>query len=257
MSTSNTIFLWNPHHEPFVTSGDNADLPPASKAMLGCVAPFMIILVLTGIVIALLAVREWISYDALNERGVVTQGEYIDYGSSDVGSRTYNVYYTYVVEDVEHRGSQVVTGVQNAQDRVGQTLDVLYDPEQPSLSRPGTRASTSGRTLMTIGAVIWNIIVVAVVLTLWRVANEPVRLHKAGQLVMGEVLDFAAHEHVSNEQLVSISLRYDFQSPQTQARIEHTHKGLRRREDLDLDAPPQPGDPVAILYANDQKFEVL
>ncbi|MBN1965304.1 MAG: hypothetical protein JW910_11715, partial [Anaerolineae bacterium] len=63
MSTPNNVFLWNPRHEAFVTSGDNADLPPASRAMFGCVVPFMIIFAITGVVMVLLTVREWINYD--------------------------------------------------------------------------------------------------------------------------------------------------------------------------------------------------
>lgn len=111
-------------------------------------------------------------------------------------------------------------------------------------------------SLLTLGVFLFNVFVLGLYLSGFRLAQKRSQLEKKGDLLWGEVMASSGIQDRDGD--LTIRVEYRFQEPSRRRRKRYIEGKVREfRNDLKESALPAPGTPVAILYLNRNNYEIL
>jgi hypothetical protein len=140
----------------------------------------------------------------------------------------------------------------------GLPIGVIYLPDNPAVSRvQGSEIEPTliPRGILTVGLLIGAVAALAAGILHVRTARSP---RSRGRLLQGEVLDWQTQDMNSGtkDRYFQVALRYAFRNPQGQ-RVEHTHTMKMAPGKYQSSYFPKAGAPLAVLYVDDNGYEVL
>jgi hypothetical protein len=232
---------------------------PPLLARLGCGLlswGIVLLALVSGTVIGVAGFSIYDDYLALQERGIVREGRVLDKRiSTSDDSDTYYLRYGYPYQGQAYEHEQIVSeGLYNSY-RVGATIPVRLDPQNPGLSRiDGTQNYDDAIFAWWCGTLV-SVGVPLLFFASAQAARRRRRLARNYQVVMGKV--FKVQGAIDEEDKVyKITLTYRFISPQSGKVCQKTLRDIAR-SDLDPDRLPTVGTPVKVAYLDDKTFEVL
>jgi hypothetical protein len=214
----------------------------------------MVLLCVVGLVMLGVGLFAYRDYATLRDDGLIAEGALINRDIYRGKSITYSLVYQFEVREGRHMGSyrgeqKVGKGKYNSVE-VGDVVSILYDPNDPTLSRMAD-LNTSPIALIVIGGAI-----VFLGLMLGRAGfrnrKENELLAQEGKILYGAI---ATCSGIRERSSYIINVSYSFISPETGEKIRG--RMFKTRNDLRGKPLPEPGTPVAILYRNDEHHEML
>lgn len=242
-------FLLQPANANFL-SGKSRSI--SQELGMGCGLLFMVPFMLVGIFVLGMAFNDFQHYNTLSERGAVGQGEVTDkHISEGDDSDSYYIAYRFSHETTAYTAEDDVDKRFYENVEQGQTVEVLYDPRNPTLSAlQGYNENPSG---ILIFGIVWNAIVFpAGFLVVWQSMRSK-QLARRGTVINGQLITIKGAKDSDDDYILSIE--YSFHAPDTQKL--HIERAKGKRNDLKEAKLPQPGTPVAVIYQNPGNFRML
>ena len=243
-------FLLNPANQAYL---DGTKRRPQFNSQHGCLGLFASFFALVGFLLTLGVIQNIGLTLQLSMSGVVGQAVITDMQIDDSDdSTTYELVYEYrAIGQVYIQRDSVERDVYNATG-MGERIDILYLPTEPSVSRVG-----SERPFFQ-----WNWLVILLsggfmvggglsVAYFWKQLRKEQRVTANGIRVEGYVIE--AREKKDSDGDLWLTLGYELLSPISSVvlRGEQTIRIYHQR------ALPKRGSPVVVLYADDAHFAVL
>lgn len=248
---SSDIFLLHADNAAYF-EGSNSR--PASLSNRGCSFCLLVLMLLLLIGIAMVggAYIQYQEFLRLRQVGVVTDGQMIErrYSTSDDSTTYYLTYRFQAAEKTYTREQSVKKGRYNRFERGGH-LEILYDPQNPHLSR--IQGTNNPPTFFMLFGVGWMIVMLGVFAGFIHGYRQNNKLCKEGFIVYGQIEQIKGQKDSDGD--LQITLEYRFISPQSGQTIRKKDK--RQRNDLKDWPLPMPETPVAIMYLNDNHFSLL
>jgi uncharacterized protein DUF3592 len=239
------VFLLDRRNRKFVekTSPDSARLQDARRSLGG----IALILTFVGAVL-FLAVSTHVTDNRLTESGTVTTGVIIGKAESHQDTYSCRVTYRFSAPPIYEREAQIRYQLCPTF-AVGQTVEVVYDPQQPSYSNLKSSIETPKYPVWPVGIGFLGMLV-AIRWQMSKVRRER-RLCAEGQVICGSL--------VSKEiDLDHLTMRYRFRTP-SGFTIESEAEGSVSRSNWSNDSRffPDKPDLVAVLLLSEAEFYLL
>lgn len=250
------LFLLHPNSLNFIKGRARHPFPMLNSCALGCTTLFLIPFFLTGLFFLVINAYEWYEWLLLSQNRITTTAYIVDkrIDTESDGDVSYYVLYRFLYDEREYQREERVEGDVYYQVKEGSSRDVIFAPQNPSVSRlEDDGFSVNAPISLTLFTVCWNGFFGFVIYSGSRRVNQLSRLAKSGRVVTGEIVDCQGRKDSEGD--FQLSVTYAFTSPQTGQRI--TKKEKHQRNDLVRAKLPHRGTPAMILYMNDKLFRLL
>jgi hypothetical protein len=249
------LFLLYPKNRAFIDGKSQTitnDLP--SRKTLLVITILIAVLVLLGLIFV---GPIWANYQDLQSNGETTQATVIRrIPSCDDDGCTYNITYTYVVDNWQYSVDQGVSQLRYDQLTEGSLVEVIYHPENPSNVSLKSGSSPTNSTVL---GVIVLIIFLGIVPVLKVMVKRRALHHLSkGILLSGKVMRyrFEKKNGGEGEDYYIIYLNYAFETPNQLMCSGQAKFSLG--ETVFMNALPiVPGTTVAVMYLNDDRHQLL
>lgn len=255
-SVSGKTMLFNPRNQKFLEGRTSR---PAGAFGLGFgvfPALFMVPFILAGVFVIAIFISQYQQYQLLAKEGVVTTGRvisrYFDPADDSEDSDSWYVTYTFTANQTEYQMQQSVGEERYNQLEQGGSVQVLYAPSNPDVAKiEGTNSVTS---LYFLGgfAVVWNLIIGAVVVSMVVGGLRQNRLAQRGIVLNGEIIECRGETDSDGDYWLIVE--YTF-TPEGGSPI------VARKQVMYNEAKgkrlPRYGTPVAVIYTNARTYDLL
>ncbi len=246
------FFLFYPQNRRFL-DGTQPKLAGVSRGcffgtMIGCMIALLLVLILVGL-------PAWQKGSDLKHKGITTTATVYAHEINDNSDGTsYYVSYEYWVNDNRYWTQEQVNQEHYDQWGVGSGVTVRYlptDPQQSDLVDDSTEERTQN-ILLILGIVTWMGLMLIAIYA-WNRWMWMRRLISNGTLLRGTVQHF--HLSKDSEGGVTAELHYRFTTPTGRVITKRETRGGTPQSEKQ--APPLPGTPVYVLFADEWTYRVL
>lgn len=248
--TADAPYLLNPDNQAYL---DGTRQRPQFNSQSGCLALFFSFFSLIGILFTLMVISDIVStlqlsLSGINGRAVITDMEIDDSGDTT----SYELVYEYRANAQAYTQRDTVDRSRYVSTEIGQSVDILYLPTQPQLSRLDSERPAF-RWL-------WLVIFLSgafavgggmAVRHYWRLARKERRAAARGVRIDGRVI--SAQQEKDSDGDLWITIEYEITSPTSGAALRETQKAPLAKDR----ALPKRGNRVAVMYADDTHFALL
>jgi hypothetical protein len=250
-----TVFVLQTKNQAYV---DGTDKRPASLtgSAGGCYGAVQVLLII-GLGMLVWAYNSYQDYLTLRDEGQIIEGDMTGhrYTTDDEGAETYYLTYKFEIREGSLKGTyereQIVNHDQYERYEFGGSVDILYDPDDPELSK----IADTNKPPYSQASVCAGFLLGYLVMLTWMIRDDlrKRRLANQGRLIYGEIRESSSEPDADGD--YKVKLHYQFVSPTTGQEIEKTASQLRT--DLKDAALPSAGTQVAILYLSDTHYTIL
>lgn len=249
------VFLLQPSSMAYLL-GQKKTMTTLNGLGAGCSSLFMLPFLIVGILVIAFAAVEWRNYHLLETTGEIVRGRYSNKyitTDDDDGGTNYHVEYTYEVNGGLFSGSDTTSWEDYNRAGIGEGINILYAPSDPSLSAIEGMNDIGTPIFLTVFSLIWNLfswgIFAGIIISLIRDRQ----LMRDGQTVRGELLSIRGYNGSKGKYYVNAE--YTFLPPDSDELL--TGKNRVQRSDLRGASLPGKGTPVMVMYKNRRHFKML
>jgi hypothetical protein len=251
------LYLMNPKNADFVRGKAPT---PADGGQRSKRIGYAVVAAVAGVTLLLMLLSgvRWQNYWGLMRSGVETSALVVGKAEDDDGVRTYTITHEFEVGGETYRGSTVVSFTTYQDTARGDTLPVVYLPDNPAVSQHvGYVTPPWGLTQL----VLFSLLVTLLVLV--GALNNRVRqtrFQEAGQLVRGELTEATfvpgdSYRQEDPNSSYSYYMVYRFTEPDTLVSLDGKHVlTLKLKEQRQA---PEAGMTVAVYYADRETHRLL
>ena len=242
------LFLLHEKNAAFIDGLSQSPIIKSQSAnVIRIVSYIFVFSALVGIIGSVISYRK---YRILQNRGAVITGRYIDKSTKkdSEGSITYYAFYEFFLDDTRYTNRNAVPRRFYQAVSIGNAVEILYDVQNPKLSRVASLHKLPEQAFAFTGFMIAIILVLQISAAL--VGGRYNDLRKHGVVIYGQVT--ASREYRDNDNARWIKVKYMFPNPETTDVLEGVHHAIAMNTEL-----PEKGDRVAVLYLNPNLYRLL